>query len=719
MRPSWPKVALLLLPLAFSRFVVAATDPPSVVITYEGELAEFPRYMSGARYVVEIPKTNHSKLIRGDFSTCGTRGSSTIWSFPNAEGTQAILRNSPGRIEIFFADGPLIAQVTAPATSSVPEASAPASPDLRLSLSQPILDVGSGSIVSSKELVPTEGLSPIASGPMTTGGLGDRSISMASFTLDVPDSPAFAVLGISPENVVRPSNPQELVTSVLNGVDRNGNFQTGLALDTAPYLLFFGKDVTLASYQQSYITRLLTRTQLSFATSKGTEQEDPSTRLALGLHLTLLDRGDPRFDVDLQQTYDSIDAEIRRIRGPIPPGADMQLEADRREEAMRPLFKAAFAEARRRNWNRTNWSLGAAPSWIDPQGEGEDFLWNGATVWTSLAYGFEGIPVLEKSSQLILHARYRDHEEVPDPLNEAKFIRQNSVLLGARLRIGTVDTNASIDAGWIREWGSGRENRVGRVAVGLERRMTKNLWLSVTAGKEFGNEEKKDALTILANFKLGFGDDPAPVTSVPSSAIPVVLREVSDVVAPRPVDADSAARAGEVVPDAEVAPPNLSLTSTAADADRRRAIMARIRQQDVPAPGDRRGDRNQNVPAPSGPLNLGAGATPAPSRTNPNRNQNVPRPSGALDLTATPAPSATNPNRNRNVPRPSGALNLAATPAPSRANPNRNQNVPRPGGALDLTATPAPAKRTLFKERNQNVPKPERALNLNSSQSPE
>jgi len=524
--------------------------------------------------------------------------------------------------------------------------------------------VDSGPIVSGKEFLSPVAAPPTGSGSapggMTAGGLGDRSISMASFTLDVPDSPAFAALGISPENVVRPSNPQELVTSVLNGVDHDGHFQTGLALDTAPYLLFFGKDVTLERYQHSYITRLLTRTQLSFASSKGTEKEDGATRLALGLHLTLLDRGDPRFDVDLQQTYDSIDAEIRAIRGPIPPGADMQLEADRREAAMRPMFKAAFAEARRRNWNRTNWSLGAAPSWISPQGDGDDFRWNGATVWTSFAYGFEGIPVLEKSSQLILHARYRDHEEVPNPVKEGEFMRQDSLLLGGRLRIGTVDTNASIDAGWIREWGGGRENNVGRIAAGLERRMTKNLWLSLSAGKEFGNEDKDDALTILANFKLGFGDEPAPVTTMVMTPTPVVLRPEAD--APPANDEDFAMAPPSGAEDAVPrVPPKAPRPNTPVNAGRAELPSAAR----APAKAERpavSSDMRRAAPPP--------GTEPQP-QTVPEKAQR-PKSSGARRAdfpSATPIPAAAPPKANR--PQSSTAIRRAATPPAMPAKANR------------------------------------------------
>jgi len=75
------------------------------VITYEGELVEFPRYQSGDWYVVEIPEARRSRLIRGDLSACASKNGVTVWSFPNRLGRQAILHHAAGRIEITFAEG--------------------------------------------------------------------------------------------------------------------------------------------------------------------------------------------------------------------------------------------------------------------------------------------------------------------------------------------------------------------------------------------------------------------------------------------------------------------------------------------------------------------------------------------------------------------------------------------------------------------------------------
>jgi hypothetical protein len=98
--------------------------------------------------------------------------------------------------------------------------------------------------------------------------------------LSVPDSPAFTVLGLTTQTITHPATPRALATSLLNGVDQNGNFQTGVAIDTTPYLLFYGNDVTLEKYQQSQVIRFLSRTQFSFATTKGASESDKSARFA-------------------------------------------------------------------------------------------------------------------------------------------------------------------------------------------------------------------------------------------------------------------------------------------------------------------------------------------------------------------------------------------------------------------------------------------------------
>lgn len=145
----------------------------------------------------------------------------------------------------------------------------------------------------------------------------DESPSLEdAFGLDlaVPESPAFDVLDLTPETITRPASPREFAAALLDGVDRNGNFQTGLAIDTVPYLVTpLSNGVTLGMYRgesgdpndptataRFSIYRFLSRIGLSVATVKGTDSNDEAWRVSAGLNVTPYDAGDPRLDRTLQ-----------------------------------------------------------------------------------------------------------------------------------------------------------------------------------------------------------------------------------------------------------------------------------------------------------------------------------------------------------------------------------------------------------------------------------
>jgi hypothetical protein len=78
--------------------------------------------------------------------------------------------------------------------------------------------------------------------------------------------------------------------------------------------------------------------------------------------------------------------------------------------------------------------------------------------WSSVAYGFEGIPGLESGAQLVM-----------------QFTRRNRDSAGGfRLRTGGPDTNLSID--WTAAAGQ------SQLTLVAEKRVSGNVWLEVTAG---------------------------------------------------------------------------------------------------------------------------------------------------------------------------------------------------------------------------------------------
>ena len=101
----------------------------------------------------------------------------------------------------------------------------------------PSLNVNAnGSALSVAEISQDPGVSTVK----------DSKLPLANLDLSVPQSPAFAILGITPDNIIRPGSPRDLALSLLNGVGKNGAFQSGIAIDTAPYLLFAGRLKTLS-----------------------------------------------------------------------------------------------------------------------------------------------------------------------------------------------------------------------------------------------------------------------------------------------------------------------------------------------------------------------------------------------------------------------------------------------------------------------------------------
>ena len=125
-----------------------------------------------------------------------------------------------------------------------------------------------------------------------------------SLDLSVPESPAFALLGVTPQDVIYPTSLRQFSASLVSGISSGGDIQQGIALEAAPYLLVAGKDITLTDYQNRMLLRRLLNTQVSLATAK--VADDPSgkgTKAALGVHMRIYDNGDPRFDAELANCY--------------------------------------------------------------------------------------------------------------------------------------------------------------------------------------------------------------------------------------------------------------------------------------------------------------------------------------------------------------------------------------------------------------------------------
>jgi hypothetical protein len=535
----------------------AAPEPSSVTFTFNAvcdDCATQSGESGENRYFIDVPISNNPSPAKSgpadDLSMeIKVKQDRLVYGIPFKQGTspRAVWRSGGRVLQVFFVPpGAAGRDETARLASAPPtvtsDAAAPGSPlASRVSAAPasapPASNLAPTSLAPAIAAAPQPGATPAGllalSQPVNRDAQG--STKLAAVDLSVPESPAFTVLGLTPQTVVRPTSPRQFATSLLSGVDMNGNFQSGLALDFVPYLILAGDELTLRGYQQNYFQRLLSRTQVSFATTKGASDDDKSMRLALGLHATLWDRGDPRTDENLMTCLGQMRTPRRpdqlepELLGTTPQDLKdfndslsrynedkTRYERDRQAaiEFNNGVSARCRDESRRRNWNRSSWIIAAAPSWISLTGETKRYRWDGGGFWTSVAYGFEGVPGLKDRSQLILHARYRNREQVPVPDAEGTFFTQDSAFFGARFRHGSPTFNGSFEYTFLRLRPAGATfDNAQRLALGFERRIAGDTWFNLSLGGETGRSDGKNNGFVLTSFKWAFSgrkDVPPP-----------------------------------------------------------------------------------------------------------------------------------------------------------------------------------------------------------------
>jgi hypothetical protein len=496
-----------------------------VIITSNEVLSDYGAYRNGDSFLVLIPGAELALTeisVKGDGFTDSkveARGTNLAFSFHLDVGVSPSINQRLNRLEVTFAvsgsaeadsgtDGLTVNDSAQ--NSRVGEA---ANPDRSGEATTATGGVPIRHLIATS-VQPSAGdpaAPPVAAQP-TPAGAGDN-ITQRDVDLMVPESPAFTVLGVNPETVTRPTTAREFATSLLNGVDQRGNFQSGVAFDFAPYLTFFGEQTSLFSYRHSAMERFLARTQLSFATTKGVTEEDKSARLGLGLRLTLWDKGDPRLDTVLDGCYtDALNdsrlqaAELRTFPGETDAQKGQRLV--RRKAVLAEVVKPCNDSSRKRNWNASGWIVGVAPSWISQSGQTKDFHWNGGGFWTSLAYGFDNVSALKGNSQLIFHARYRNNEIVPDAQNKGKFFSEDSMFFGGRLRMAPgseANSIFSLEGNYIRSRrNKGAFDSSYRYSLGLEKKLADNIWFSLALGGQSGRSDGTNQAFVLSSFKWGF-----------------------------------------------------------------------------------------------------------------------------------------------------------------------------------------------------------------------
>jgi hypothetical protein len=210
------------------------------------------------------------------------------------------------------------------------------------------------------------------------------------FDPSVPTSPAFTILGVAPKDVTSPPDAEGLGVSLLNATDQNGVLQSGIAIDTNPYLALVGPKLTIGTYNANYRQRFLSRMKWSLATTKASK-ESKDTHAALGILFVPVNTADPRLDTDLgkcllqELAFKPTDAPV--VPGTQPGGAQaVSLDKATQKELL--ACHEQFVKRQKKEWDAQSWMVGVAVASVTDNGKVESLESDGVGLWTSYSRQF-------------------------------------------------------------------------------------------------------------------------------------------------------------------------------------------------------------------------------------------------------------------------------------------------------------------------------------------
>jgi hypothetical protein len=301
--------------------------------------------------------------------------------------------------------------------------------------------------------------------------------------LSPPDSPAFKVIDLTPQNAMRPSATRRLDAQLLTGVDPRGVLQTGVALDAAPYAWWTSNSLTLGDVRppgpddldrtwltgpQRWLRRVATRFRLSGAAAKAADDNDQAIRLSVAAEAIPFNAGDPHLDrvlsgclitaedpvnvetvegetptmAGLRRKIRRLDVEMSSFENLGAPSGILRVVEEQLIQSREEYKQLCLERGVWRNWNRSAWSLGLGTSWISANGRTGSLEWNSPSGWSTVAYGFEHIPPLgplnlKRDFQLLVGASYTQGGEnvrLPSDATDDRLRVENTLIVSNQLR---------------------------------------------------------------------------------------------------------------------------------------------------------------------------------------------------------------------------------------------------------------------------------------------
>lgn len=326
--------------------------------------------------------------------------------------------------------------------------------------------------------------------------------------LSIPQSPAFTVLGVTPEKVVQSDDFRTVATSFLKGLDPNGNMQEGIAIDVRPYLLAFGDRSTLRQYRDDPFVRVASRSKLSYATASGSDASDRADRQALGINVKLWMQHDPAMgtstltheDTNTTETLDACYTRQLTAASGLPatlPTDDELTDAEAQIASnARLAVTKCLAPFKEQHWNAGSVEIAIAGH----RSKVGDIDEDGFGAWLGASYG------IASRGQIIARASYTENMLVPVKGQTGAFSVVDASDAGLRFRYGSSRGSFMVEGLWTRSHTATLDEKYWRASLGAELMIIDDVWIQLAAGKAFSTDEFDDDPVYSGQVRFGFSE---------------------------------------------------------------------------------------------------------------------------------------------------------------------------------------------------------------------
>ncbi len=315
--------------------------------------------------------------------------------------------------------------------------------------------------------------------------------------LRAPEGPAFAILGLAPSEIQRPTTAKEVAVSLSQFLEEDGDVRIpdSFAMQVAPYWVWPRDALTYEQFAASGAGQLLQNLTLSLAAANAGVSSLHDLGAGVGTHLGWGGRSVKRCNDDdgarksLLRAAEQSEVAMEDIAG-LAPAELLKLKdaarAKKKEELQNQFEAARQACAESLTAHPHSLALAAAWAWQFPDMTGGDGDLVTQAYWATYAWSSG------RWSALGL-ARLR--------FEEAAVGWDGFVDGGGRVRYGGKGAATSIEAlARLQVRGEDKQDARSRLALVAELELKKDNWLSLTLGKTFESDGPVALVSLTSSF---------------------------------------------------------------------------------------------------------------------------------------------------------------------------------------------------------------------------